>query len=485
MNYRFLLAIIPLFLCLSSVLAIDITSCYNITSSGYYQFTGNITTTSQCGFGIACMQINASDVTLDMKGYSLINNASCSYGIIVLPKDIIDPSVTHSNINVLNGRIINFLSSGIELYGSTDGGSITYIDFLGNSIGVGNGVVLDTGYDTDLIIGLNYFSHGHTAIFGTCLTDCRIYDNEIRFFTVGFYLYGNGFDVQRNLIGFSTKNETSCYKEDWPMEYGLYCTNCNNSIIRNNDIMAQNTLYFDNYAHDNNITYNIFRTFYNYEPIISFDSTTSNNLFCSNLIISGVPTLVDYYGVQQCYFGTDVNNAKSSVIDSGSNTITEDCTSNCQAGWFCQDVNRIYINSTCGITESYICEYSCESGIYGAYCIGNQISNITITTTTILPPQVTNVSWYTPFVNQSDLNESGVTWITPFVTPFFFVLAVTIILCAVLTGVTKSPIVFPLSLLGFTLIYWYYQMLPNIIAIFIVLLEVIGSATLFKNQLAK
>jgi hypothetical protein len=483
MRIYLLLAIIFFLICLNSVLATDITTCYNITSSGYYQLTGNITTGGECTYSWSCITINASDVTLDLKGYSLINGGSCSYGVVVLPKNSSDLSTAHSNINIVNGRIVNFLDAGIEFYGSTDSSSITFIDFLGVSVGVMDGVVLTTNYDTNLMIGSNYFNIGKDAVFGGCLNNCKIYDNEIRYFSVGLYLYANGFDVQRNSLGYIVENATECFKDDYPIEYGIYCGNCNNTIIKNNDIIAQHSLYVDN-AYNNNITYNVFRPFYEYEPEIIFTSTTEDNTFCNNQIIRVIPTWVYVSGIQTCYYATQTTNAKSLVQDSGSNTISESCTSNCQVGWTCSGANKIYVNSSCGITQNNTCSRGCESGIYGSYCIGDEITPITTTTTT-LPSQVTNVSWYTPIINQTDLNDASLQWITPFVSPFFIIIASTIIGCAVLTGLTKSPIVFPLSLLGFTLVFWYYQILPNYIAIMLLLLEFIGSATLFKNQLAK
>jgi hypothetical protein len=479
MKYRFLLAIIPLFLCLSTVLATDITDCYNISTSGYYQFTGNITTDASCGYGIACIQINASDVTLDMKGYSLINNGSCSYGIITRPKNSGDFSEAHSNINIYNGELINFLDSAIEFYGTTSGSGISYINFWGNTIGVGNGVTLTTGYDTDLIIGENYFYKGHTAIFGNCLSDCRIYDNEIKFFTVGAYLYGNGFNLQRNLMGFTTRNDTGCFKQDFPIEFGVYCTNCNNSIIRNNDIMSDNALYFDNYANGNNITYNIFRTFYNYQPIISFDSTTSNNLFCSNLLISSIPTLVNNYGVEECYWGTDTKSANDCVQDADSNTINELCTANCQAGWFCQGDLRIYLNSTCAITENYTCEYGCESGIYGAFCIGNYLT--TTTTTTIPPISGWNNTVNQPVVNQTDLNEAGLNWMTPFFTPVFLIITFEMIFSGIISWLAHQPIAFPITIFFLTALIGYFGMFSLGITLMLCIISALATALLYKT----
>jgi hypothetical protein len=477
MKFRFLLAIIPFFLCLSSVLATDITSCYNITTSGYYQFTQNVSDNT-CTYGLACIQINASDVTLDMKGYSLINDGSCSYGIIVLPKDSGNYADTHSNINIVNGRLINFLSSGIEFYGSTSGSSITYIDFLGTSIGVMRGVTLTTGYDTDLIIGQNYFNIGDTAIFGNCLSDCRLYDNEIKFFKTGAYLYGNGFDLQRNLIGFSIKNQTSCLQNDSPTDYGIVCNDCNNTKIKNNDILSQTALYVDN-AHGNNITDNVFRSFYNYNPILTFTATTTNNLFCNNLFISSHTTKTVTYGLEECFFGTDTINAKSLVTNQGTNTITELCTFGC-GGWWCQGDNRIYYNSSCIVTDNVTCQYGCQSGIYGAYCIGEQITPTVITTTTVA---ITgwDVSVNQPVVNQTDLNEAGLNWMTPFFTPVFLIITFELLFSGVISFIARQPIAFPITVFFLTALLGTFGMFSFGITLLICIISALSTALLYKT----
>jgi hypothetical protein len=483
MTKKIFLAIIPLFLLgfVNNALAYDVTSCQNITSSGFYQFTQNITVNdNQCTYSWGCIVINASDVTLDLKGHSLINNGSCSYGVVI---PAYQPS--YSNINILNGNLIHFTSAGVEVVGTTDSCSFTQLGIYDVMNG-GDGISVNSGNDTNLLIGSNLFSHLYNAVIGTCGGFCKLHDNVIKFVNNGFYLYGNGFDVQRNLMGFSTWNNTVCFTDDWPILSGIYCNDCNYTVIKNNDIMSLNALTLTGGADHNNITDNTFRTFYNYQPILTFDSTTSSNIFCNNQVIESEPYLYYIWGVDTCYHSTTVTNAIGHVVDQGTNTISELCTSDCLGNWYCQDRNRVYINSSCIISSIHHCQYSCESGITGSYCIGTEIVNTTsTTTTTILPNQITNITWHDSIINQTDLNDAGLKWIAPFTSPFFIILASTVIGCAILTGLTKSPIVFPLSLLGFTLIFWFYQMLPNLIAILLILLEAIGSATLFKNQLAK
>jgi hypothetical protein len=416
-----------------------------------------------------------------MKGYGLINNQSCQYGIIILNVNTDDIIITTDNLNILNGEIIGFTSSSIRSQANLYNAQITYLNLYG-IYGISDGIELDQNSNSHITIGSNWFITNHYAFNGGCSDSCKFYDNEIKHSSDGIILYNYSFDVQRNLFGYTIRNQSSCFQEDYPSIGGITLYNCHNSTIKNNDIMAQNGINIDAISTGNTIRDNVFRTFYNYNPIITFGSGTSSNVFCNNLLISSKPHLIWLNGENTCYWATNTTNAKNIVVDLDTNTKTDLCTSDCSANWWCQNKNRVYINSTCAITESVTCEYSCENGIYGAYCIGNEI---TPTTTTTLPSQITNVSWYTPVINQTDLNDASLQWLTPFVSPFFLILATTMTFCAVLTGVTKSPIVFPLSLLGFTLIFWYYQILPNIVAILLVLLEAIGSATLFKNQVSK
>jgi hypothetical protein len=473
------------FLCLSSVYATDVTTCQNINTSGYYQFTGNISVNDGvCSFSNGCIFINASSVTLDLKGYSLINTGSCSYGIVILPKDVNDFSDKWNIINILNGNIIGFTATGIETAGGVGLSSYTYLNIFA-TLGNGDGIALDTEYN-DITIGENYFNGINNAVIGNCGISCKLYDNEIINAKNGFYLNGNNFDLQRNVIGHSVNNDTICKKDEYPTEYGIVCNDCNNTIIKNNDIMSQTALGLTNHANHDNITDNIFRTYFNYNPLISFDSTTSNNLFCNNQIIHSHPTLVYDFNNEKnvCYYGTDTYNAKNIVLNSGSNTINDFCSSGCIQNWYCNETNRVYINSACSVTVTHSCEYGCESGIYGSYCIGNENTTTSSTTTTsISVNDKYNISYTTPVINVTDLNEAGVPFLIPFFMPIFLMFIIEIILSSVMAWISKQAVTFPITIFMLSLIFSYLGIMPLFITAISCIVTALLTAFMFKKMI--
>lgn len=493
MRICLLLAIIFFLIYINSVSATDIDSCLDINAAGVYRFSGNITTNvPYCNVNVSCIVINASSVTLNLNGYSLNDEGGCYYGINVLQRDA-DPTIVYDNIQIYNGNILGFISKGIKVNGINQS-KINNLRII--NYGTGDGIYLNQPFNM-LDIYNNYIETGGYAIAGSGYYTSHIYNNNFQSFN-GLYLNGFGFDVERNLFGnlsiISTTDNGNFFTNNWfysntstectlgvnQINKAITCDFCSNSVISNNIIISQEGIDVINDAEGVNITQNQYYSGTSFSSIATFDSSTSDNLFCSNTITSFAFGGFDDSN-NLCYWKGTTENAKSYVVDQNSNTILTDCVTDCLPMNMCNNTNKVHINSTCVVDNVYSCEYGCINGV----CSGTSILIYPFTTTTTLPSQVTNVSWYNPVINQTDLNDASLQWLTPFVSPFFLILVFTITFCAVLTGVTKSPIVFPLSLLGFTLIFWYYQMLPNIIAIFIVLLEVIGSATLFKNQVSK
>jgi hypothetical protein len=493
-----------------------------INTSGYYKFTGNITVNAECSYGYGCIEINASSVTLNLNGHALINNDSCSDGIVILAKNLTDETETQDNIQILNGYIIDFPNTGINLYGAVADSSFTYLYFIG-IYGDSDGVAINTEYNDNLMIGTNWFIGGQNAVItvGDCGGVCYLYDNIIKHMVNGFYL-GNGFDIQRNEIGYSIRNGTSCSQNDYPTEYGIFCYNCGNNTIKNNDIMSQYALTLENTANNNNITDNIFRTFYNYDPIITFGISTTDNLFCNNVLIKSYPILQSINGEDTCYFGTQTSNAMSIVDNQGTNTVTELCSENCLAGWYCQGNNRLNINSSCSITANYTCEYGCESGIYGAYCIGQQSTNqpcfcdgatsctsaqvgqyingqrcigvyelgcgamyclidVEGVTTTVLIPQWNNTS-NQPVVNITDLNEAGLNWMMPFFTPTFLIIVFEIIISSIVAWLSHQQLAFPITIFVLTALIGYYGMFSFGITMLICTISALSVALLWKTM---
>jgi hypothetical protein len=485
MKKLILLSLITILISLNSVLAYDITSCTNITNSGYYQFTGNVTALdSDCISSnfYSCIYINASSVTLDMKAYSLINSQSCQYGIIILNKDINNIAVTTDNLNILNGEIRDFTASSIRSQANLYNAQITYLNLYG-IFGVSDGIELDQNGNSHITIGENFFTNDNYAFNGGCKESCNIYDNEIRYSTKGMILYNYSFDVERNLFGYSIQNDTECFKDDYPVDTGIILYNAHNCTIKNNDIMASYPIKIQAISQYNNIKDNIFRPFYEFEPSVKFEASSTNNIFCNNQKIRVVPTWVYANGITSCYMSTQTTNAKGIVTDLDSNTISDLCSGSCSPNWNCIGTYRVYINSSCGISQNHTCERGCQSGIYGSYCIGNEI--IPEITTTIIPlDQQYNISYYTPVISQVDLQDAGMTWITPFFTPFFLIIMLEILISSIVAWISKQPVTFPIvifilsAVFGVMGLYGIYSIW--ITALLCIISAVIGGY-MFKN----
>jgi hypothetical protein len=251
-------------------------------------------------------------------------------------------------------------------------------------------------------------------------------------------------------MGKTIKDNSNCSIIEEPIYSGIWCNNCTNSSIKNNDIMAQYGLTIVVGGKYNNITDNVFRRYYNFNPIFTFDSSSNHNLFCDNIVTKTTPISTYSSGVTTCYFNSDNINAKILVSNSGtSNTITELCTGICSVNWYCSGNDILYLNSTCGIIYNNTCEYGCKSGIGGAECVGNMFYPTTTTT-------IYNVSYTNTVVNQTDLQEAGLSWLSPFFTPLFLIMIVEIIISSITAWISKQAITFPITMFILTIILDFY-----------------------------
>jgi hypothetical protein len=288
------------------------------------------------------------------------------------------------------------------------------------------------------------------------------------------------------MFGFSTKHSdnNTCYTDDYPIENGIYCNKCNTTIIKNNDIMSHYALTVANYGNHNNITNNVFRTYYNYQPIITFEITTSNNIFCNDHVIRSIPTLQYLNEQYTCFWGTETKNANTIVSNTGSNTITSLCTQNCDNNWYCDGIFKIFINSNCSITANRTCQYGCESGVYGSYCIGQEYTPIVITTTTTIQSQIDKwkINYTDTVVNQTDLQEAGLNWMTPFFTSFFLIIILELIIASIIAWVSKQAITFPITIFILTMMFGYYGMFSLFTTAIICIITALLTATMFKSM---
>jgi parallel beta-helix repeat protein len=233
-----------------NLVAIEISSCQTLSTSGNYTLAQNVTTTG------TCFEITASNITLDCKGFAIVGD---SYG----GGDI--------GINILaNGTEIK----NCEIKGFYEGVSISgnYSTLTSNKIhsNNGNGVyIYDSGHNT--LTGNNIYSNNRGVYIyksdHNTLTGNNIYSNN-----KGVYIYYWNSD-HNTLTGnniYSNNNE------------GVYISGRNNILMGNN---IYSNIYdgvyisgYDNTLMGNNITKN-----YNGVSISGYDNTLmGNNIYSHN-----------------------------------------------------------------------------------------------------------------------------------------------------------------------------------------------------------
>jgi hypothetical protein len=489
MKYQILLAIIPIFFCLSSVLAVDIDSCLEIDVAGVYRFSQNITTnTTYCNSNVACIVINASSVTLNLNGHSLNNDGACYYGINVLARDS-DPTIVFDNIQIYNGNILGFTSKGIKVNGINQS-QINNLKII--NYGAGDGIYLNQPFNM-IDIYNNYIETGGYAIAGSGYYTSHIYNNNFQSFN-GLYLNGFGFDIERNLFGnlsiISKINNGNFFTNNWihsntstectlgvnQINKAITCDFCSNSVISNNIIVSQEGIDVINDAEGVNITQNQYYSGISFSSIATFDSTTIDNTFCSNTI-----TNFDFGGFDAtnslCYWRGTTENAKIYVVDQNSNTILTDCVTNCLPMNMCNSTNKVHINSTCGVDTIYSCEFGCINGV----CSGSSTLIYPYTTTTV-PLTAWNVSNNQPVVNQSDINEAGLNWVTPFFTPVFLVIIMELIISSIVAWISKQPVAFPITIFLLSLMFGYFGMMSLFITAISCIITALLTAFMFKSM---
>ncbi len=142
--------------------AIDVSSCQNITSPGYYQLTTDLVgeplnTSDVPAFGggdsYACLRLNSSDITLDCNGHSLTSDNPSLFSQGIIADD--SSGTVFNNITVENCPMISDYSDGI------------YIGGVENSTVTSNSVSAPSGYG---YYGL-YFDGSLTDVFNMTVTN--------------------------------------------------------------------------------------------------------------------------------------------------------------------------------------------------------------------------------------------------------------------------------------------------------------------------
>ncbi len=146
----------------------DANSVYKITQPGSYYLAGNLSAPA----GMACIEIDADDVAIDLNGFSLVGVSGSLSGVADRTTDLVPPVL---NMTVHNGTITGF-GRGMDLNESRNV-KIDSIIFHGNSNGieVGSGCVVTNCMFREAT-GYGIFSQG-----GALVSQCIAFDTDIGF----------------------------------------------------------------------------------------------------------------------------------------------------------------------------------------------------------------------------------------------------------------------------------------------------------------
>lgn len=138
------------------------TATYRITQPGSYYLTSNI----QGESGKHGIEIAASNVTLDLNGFSLLDNGTGKVGI--------KSSNSYKNVRVVNGSVSGWGLSGVEIGAGTSSLQNVVSGNNGNA-----GFMIGTGGTIRNCVAHHNTSCGIVAFGGSLVTDCIAHDNTL------------------------------------------------------------------------------------------------------------------------------------------------------------------------------------------------------------------------------------------------------------------------------------------------------------------
>ena len=494
----FLLSIMSFLLLLNITKAtVNISTCGYLNASGTYKLFADYTTNATyCGSETSCIYINASDVIIDLNGHQLIDGGGCQYGIHVLAKDP-DPLVQWSGLEIKNGNVSQFDNAQIRVQGSTTGTLIHNLYLTGtNSEGI-----RAEGLNTNMNIQSNYIDTGSDhSIFISGYSGWNWIQYNSLYSWEGIYLSGLNFIVEGNYIGNYYDNNqvkqyvnASCLKTETPTTKSITVDTVYNASIRKNRILSNTPITLID-AININITQNEWLKIPNGEYVTTIDSGSSKVVFCSNIFTETINSGIYYYSnlwgqtiYSYCYWSKNSKNVYNLVDNESSTaTIQQYCTGGlgggCIVGYYCENDTRVFYDSSCNVDERYSCEYGCQEGT----CIGTQETYTTSTTsspTTTIPLSYNKTKFYEPIIAKADLIDASLEWLVPFVTPFFWAISGVCIFAGVLSGLTKSPVIFPIMIIIFMLVFGFFGIIEWWIVGVVIIFGILGTAGVLKQQM--
>jgi len=277
-----------------------------ISTSGSFYVTGNLS-----GTGL-CIEVTASNVTIDLMGFTLAGDGSGS-NIGIYINNV-------SNVEVKNGTVTNF-SRGIYSFGSTANSSrIKNIQAVANTL---HGIQLsmlsivdhctaaeNTSMGINVGVGsivtnnkVHNNNNGINAGFGSTVTNNTAYNNDTGIYTYqGSTLtnntasYNRGYGIYTNQ-GSTVTNNTAYYNQRWGI-YVLSGQIIGNTIASNNrdNLAGRGGLYVgaNSYVKDNALSNNLQNNIY---------VTGVNNIIEENLVTNSINGI--YFGVAGNFYANN------------------------------------------------------------------------------------------------------------------------------------------------------------------------------------
>ena len=256
----------------------EISSCgATLTADTYYNLTGNISVN-----GSNCLNVTASNVTIDCNGYSISgNNTPGTSGIYVANSNAI--TIQNCNISGMDYAIY-FSSVGNSTINDVTAASTTnYTLVLYQS---SNNSILNTNASgIDYSAMYIYSTSSNNTLSNVALTSST--DNALE-------LRGNNNTVSNSVItslswdaiflsGTTSNSFSNCNISGY--KAGLHIFNSNSNIFNNCNIISSddNTVYLDGTSSLNNFSNSILSSYAN--SVIYIDSNTiTNNIFYNNTV---------------------------------------------------------------------------------------------------------------------------------------------------------------------------------------------------------
>ena len=400
----------------------NFSACINITSSGVYNLTQNITgaptNASPTFVGKTCIKVNASDVLIDCRRFAIKKDSTTGNTSGIL---LVGPL---TNITVQNCSEISLYSTGI--YVSSTNNSIFRNNYLLSNTGtLLGGIYLDNSFFNN--ITNNIFSKNTYGIYLAAGSSNNMLDNNSAYNNTQYSFY---------FINLSNSNILSNNNATTNTLGGIYINNSNYNTISSNIVYkGTNGVQILSNSQFNNLSNNIISNCTATGIVVTSSSnntvtnnnisnstttgiliqtSSNNNTFTNNVLFTN-PTGVNVNTASS--YNTFTNNSayiqttQGFIIQASSNNNTFSDNTACQSGSY-----NFYLNSASNntFTNNIACNTTAATA-YGFYLSTSSQNNTFINNTaygntgaTAHGFYIITTSYYNTFINNTAFNNSGV-----------------------------------------------------------------------------